>query len=44
VSKTYINPLWDRQTIERMRKRGKKVVSHGSYRAKRKPNSPRVRK
>jgi len=44
VSKTYINPLWDRQNIERMRKRGKKVVSHGSYRAKRKPNSPRVRK
>ncbi len=25
-----------------MRRNGRKTVSHGSYRAKRKPNSPRV--
>ena len=32
----------DRATMMKWRRQGKKVVSHGSYRAKRKPNSPRV--
>ena len=30
------------QTLSR-RRAGRKTVSHGSYRAKRKPNSPKVR-
>ncbi len=30
------------ETLQR-RRAGRKTVSHGSYRAKRKPNSPKVR-
>ena len=33
----------DRDTMIRLAKMGRKTKSHGSYRAKRKPNSPRVR-
>ena len=44
MSKSLINPNWKRADILRMRRQGKKTVSHGNYRAKRKPNSPRVRK
>ena len=43
MSKRFINPNWKRNDILEMRRRGRKTVSHGSYRAKRKPNSPRVR-
>lgn len=34
----------NRAEVLEMRRLGKKTVSHGSYRAKRKPNSPKVRK
>jgi len=43
MSKTIIDASWTRQDLMRMRRNGKKTVSHGSYRKKRKPNSPRVR-
>lgn len=43
MSKSLINPNWKRDDILRMRRNGKKTVSHGNYRKKRKPNSPRVR-
>lgn len=33
----------DRKVIERKKRLGIKTRSHGSYRAKRKPNSPRVK-
>ena len=33
----------DRLMQETLRKKGRKVVSHGTFREKRKPNSPRVR-
>ena len=40
--KQSIRPMTREETI-RMRREGRKTVSHGSYRAKRKPNSPKVR-
>ena len=40
--KTLIYSHLTRPEVLKMRRKGKKVVSHGSYRAKRKPNSPRV--
>ena len=40
--KTIIYSHLPRAEVLKMRRKGKKVVSHGSYRAKRKPNSPRV--
>jgi hypothetical protein len=40
--KTIICGHLPRAEIMKMRRKGKKVVSHGTYRAKRKPNSPRV--
>ena len=41
--KQVINKNWKRdELIARKRQGRKKTVSHGSYRAKRKPNSPRV--
>ena len=42
MSKTLIRADLTRDQITKMRRDGKKIVSHGSYRAKRKPNSPRV--
>ena len=42
MSKRFINPHWKREDILAARRRGKKTVSHGSYRAKRKPTSPRI--
>jgi len=36
--------IFDNETSKKLRKMGRKVRSHGSFRAKRKPNSPRVRK
>ena len=33
----------DRKLMEELRRKGRKVVSHGTFRAKRHPNSPRVR-
>jgi hypothetical protein len=37
--------IWEMNREETLRRRreGRKTVSHGSYRAKRKPNSPKVR-
>ncbi|MEE3229102.1 MAG: hypothetical protein VX237_08420 [Chloroflexota bacterium] len=43
MSKRFMNSTWKREDVLARRRRGKKTVSHGSYRAKRKPNSPRVR-
>ena len=40
--KQAINKNWKRDEIQTRRRQGRKTVSHGSYRAKRKPNSPRV--
>tara|TARA_Y100000996_G_C22328565_1_gene563459 strand:+ start:175 stop:339 length:165 start_codon:yes stop_codon:yes gene_type:complete len=42
MSKQVVNKSWSRATLIKMRRNGRKTVSHGSYRAKRKPNSPRV--
>jgi len=42
MSKRFMNPNWKREEILDRRRRGKKTVSHGSYRAKRKPTSPRI--
>lgn len=42
MSKRSIREMTRDETVKR-RKQGRKVVSHGTYRAARKPNSPRVR-
>ena len=36
-------PIYDPILSRKLAKKGKKIKSHGSYRAKRKPNSPRVK-
>lgn len=43
MSKSFVNPNWKREDLVMHRRNGRKTVSHGSYRKKRKPNSPRVR-
>lgn len=43
MSKRAIRENMGREETLRMRREGRKTVSHGSYRAKRKPNSPKVR-
>ena len=40
--KQVINKNWKRDELLARKRQGRKTVSHGSYRAKRKPNSPRV--
>ncbi len=40
--KQVINKNWKRDELLARKRHGRKTVSHGSYRAKRKPNSPRV--
>jgi hypothetical protein len=40
--KRFIREMSREEALE-MRRLGKKTVSHGNYRAKRKPNSPKVR-
>ena len=40
--KQVINKNWKRDDLLARKRHGRKTVSHGSYRAKRKPNSPRV--
>ena len=40
--KQIVNKNWKRDELIARKRRGSKIVSHGSYRAKRKPNSPRV--
>ena len=40
--KTAVYESNDRLKVLQMRRNGRKTVSHGSYRAKRKPNSPHV--
>tara|TARA_B100001564_G_scaffold140500_1_gene117933 strand:+ start:219 stop:539 length:321 start_codon:yes stop_codon:yes gene_type:complete len=42
VMKQVVNKHWKRDTLLARKRQGRKTVSHGSYRAKRKPNSPRV--
>jgi len=44
MAKTLIyDPVLTRKFKMEAKYKGKKTTSHGSYRAKRKPNSPRVR-
>lgn len=43
MSKRAIRENMTREETQAMRRAGRKTVSHGSYRAKRKPNSPKVR-
>ena len=40
--KQVVNKNWMRDDLLASNSQGRKPVSHGSYRAKRKPNSPRV--
>ena len=40
--KQVINKNWKRDELLARKRQGRKTVSDGSYRAKRKPNSPRV--
>ena len=40
--KQIVNKNWKRDELIARKRQGRKTVSHGSYRAKRKPNSPRV--
>ena len=40
--KQVINKNWKRDELLARKRHGRTTVSHGSYRAKRKPNSPRV--
>ena len=43
MSKRAIRENMGRDETQRMRREGRKTVSHGTYRATRKPNSPKVR-